>query len=108
MHRAAVQGRIRQPLVSFSRRATIAVAAGMLLHVPASAQNSAEGGSPLEASKPWRVVILHNADFLLPGSTIMDQALREALVKLSPRPLELYGETLDLLRYPESTEAELV
>jgi len=74
----------------------------MLFHAAASAQN------PLEADKPWRVVILHNADFLLPGSTIMDQALREALIRLSPRPLELYGETLDVLRYPDSTEAELV
>ena len=88
--------------VGITRQAVIAVAAGMLLDAPVSAQN------PLEADKPWRVVILHNADFLLPGSTIMDQALREALVRLSPRPLELYGETLDVLRYPESTEAELV
>ena len=86
--------------VNFSRKAAIAVAAGVLLHASASAQNPSD--------KPWRIVILHNADFLLPGSTIMDQALRETLVRRSPRPLELYGETLDLVRYPESTEAELV
>src|SRR5215831_8135294 len=96
------------PFVSFSRQAAIVVTAVMLLHAPASAQNPAEGANPLEAAEPWRVVILHNADFLLPGSTIMDQALREALIRLSPRPLELYGETLDVLRYPDSTGAELV
>src|SRR5262252_3139804 len=94
--------------VGITRQAAIAVAAGMIWHALASAQNPTEDANPLEADKPWRVVILHNADFLLPGSTIMDQALREALVRMSPRPLELYGETLDVLRYPESTEAELV
>src|SRR5215470_4957867 len=102
MDSALEQGIVRMSFVGITRQAAIAVAAGMLFHGAASAQN------PLEADKPWRVVILHNADFLLPGSTIMDQTLREALIKLSPRPLELYGETLDVLRYPDSTEAELV
>jgi C4-dicarboxylate-specific signal transduction histidine kinase len=94
--------------VGITRQAAIAVAAGMIWHAPACAQNPTDSTNPLQAAEPWRVVILHNADFLLPGSTIMDQALREALVRLSPRPLELYGETLDVLRYPQSTEAELV
>jgi signal transduction histidine kinase len=57
---------------------------------------------------PWRVVLLHNADFFLPASTIMDQALREELVNRAPRQIDFYGETLDLLRYPESTQGELL
>jgi signal transduction histidine kinase len=70
--------------------------------------SAAQTQTPPEAKPPWRVVILHNADFLLPASTIMDQALREALVRNSPRQIDLYGEVLDMLRYPGSTEAELV
>ena len=94
--------------VGLARQAAFAVAAGMLLHASASAQNQAEGGYLLEVDKPWRIVILHNADFLLPASSIMDQALRESLIGLSPRQLDLYGESLDVLRYPQATEAELV
>ena len=75
----------------------------MLLHVPPVRAQPA-----LASETPWRVVILHNADFMLPASTIMDGALREALVSLSPRQLDLYGEMLDVLRYPQATEAELV
>ena len=86
-----------------SRRATIALAAAMLLHGTVPCAQSVP-----EAEAPWRVVIVHNADFLLPASTIMDQALRESLIGISPRQLDLYGESLDVLRYPESTEAELV
>ena len=83
--------------------APIAISLAILLHAP-----SVRAQPALATETPWRVVILHNADFLLPASTIMDGALREALVSLSPRQLDLYGEVLDVLRYPQATEAELV
>ncbi len=83
--------------------ALIAISLAILLHAsPVRTQPA------LSTETPWRVVILHNSDFLLPASTIMDGALREALVSLSPRQLDLYGEVLDVLRYPQATEAELV
>jgi signal transduction histidine kinase len=63
---------------------------------------------PVGAGTPWRVVILHNADFLLPTSIIMDQTLREVLIREASRPIELHGETLDQLRYPHEIEPELV
>ena len=73
------------------------------LHASAEAQTSAISGEA-----PWRVVLLNNADFFLPASTIMDQTLRQTLVKEAPRQVDLYGETLDLLRYPHEIEPELV
>ena len=48
----------------------------------------------------WRVVVLNNADFLLPASAIMDQALRETLTREAPRSVEFFGETLDSFRHP--------
>ena len=94
----------RQRVACFSWCAIIAASALLVqVHAPL-----ARAQTVVESKPPWRVVILHNADFLLPASTIMDQALREELVRLSPRQLDLYGETLDMLRYPESTEPELV
>jgi len=69
--------------------------AGALLVLQASAQTR----RPPEEEK-WRVVVLNNADFLLPSSAIMDQALRETLTKGSPRSIEISGETLDSLRHP--------
>src|SRR5262245_25096639 len=60
------------------------------------------------AAEAWRVVLLNNSDFLIPASAVMDQALRETLVKLAPRQIAFYGETLDLLRFPEATQSELV
>ena len=48
----------------------------------------------------WRVVVLNNADFLLPASAIMDQALRETLTREAPRSVEFFGETLDSFRNP--------
>ena len=69
--------------------------AGMLLVLQASAQ----APRPPE-EQMWRVVVLNNADFLLPSSAIMDQALRETLTKESPRSVEISGETLDSIRHP--------
>jgi signal transduction histidine kinase len=64
--------------------------------------------SPDSPQAPWRVVLLHNADFLLPASTIMDQPLRQTLVKEARRQVDVYGETLDLLRFPQAIDSELV
>ncbi len=66
----------------------------MVLVLQASAQMR-----PSEEER-WRVVVLNNADFLLPSSAIMDQALRETLTKESPKSIEISGETLDSLRHP--------
>ncbi len=63
---------------------------------------------PISPKAPWRVVLLHNADFLLPASTIMDQPLRQTLIREAPRQVDVYGETLDLLRHPYDIERELV
>ena len=44
--------------------------------------------------------MLNNADFLLPASAIMDQALRETLTREAPHSVEFFGETLDSFRHP--------
>jgi signal transduction histidine kinase len=69
--------------------------AGMVLVLQASAQTP----RPPE-EKMWRVVVLNNADFLLPASATMDQALRETLTREAPRSVEFFGETLDSFRHP--------
>src|SRR5262245_2171020 len=48
--------------------------------------------APAANAPPWRVVILHNTDFVRPISMLMDQALVELLLKISPRELDVYGE----------------
>jgi signal transduction histidine kinase len=96
---------MRKPQVEHHRRPwrVVLTALGFVLFTaPVVAQ------TPQAADRPWRIVLLHNADFFLPASTVMDQALRESLVALSPRQIDLYGEVLDVLRYPTSTEKELV
>ena len=55
----------------------------------------------------WRVVVLNNADFLLPASAIMDQALRETLTREAPRSVEFFGETLDSFRHPGTIDDQL-
>ena len=71
------------------------VAGIVLVVLQASAQ------TPRSAEEEmWRVVVLNNADFLLPASAIMDQALRETLTREAPRSVEFFGETLDSLRHP--------
>jgi signal transduction histidine kinase len=54
------------------------------------------------------VVLLNNADFLLPASAIMDQTLRQTLLKDASRQIDFYGESLDLLRFPHQIEPEMV
>jgi C4-dicarboxylate-specific signal transduction histidine kinase len=99
-----VQSSIRR---SIERAAYVARLAIILLAMLPHA-SSLRAEAPPQTETPWRVVILHNADFLLAASGIMDQALRETLSSLSPRPLDVYGEVLDVLRYHETTEPELV
>ncbi|MGH6622831.1 MAG: sensor histidine kinase, partial [Burkholderiaceae bacterium] len=86
----------------FTGRAAIVLAAvGLLLSLQATAQ------SPPAPEETWRVVVLNNADFLLPASAIMDQALRETLTAEAPRSVEFFGETLDAFRHPGTIDEQL-
>ena len=76
---------------------------GMVLFV---LQASAQTPRPSE-EQMWRVVVLNNADFLLPASAIMDQALRETLTREAPRSVEFFGETLDSFRHPGTIDDQL-
>ena len=89
------------------RRAWIRSAAVLCL-ILGMALASGPATSAPGADTPWRVVLLHNADFLLPASTVMDQTLRQVMINEAQRPIDFYGETLDLLRYPDEIESELV
>ena len=59
----------------------------------------AQSDRPAE-EKTWRIVVLNNADFLLPSSALMEQALRETLTREAPHSVELFGEALDSIRHP--------
>src|SRR4051812_43602592 len=87
-------------LQSFCRRAILAIGVGgVLLTSTLLAQPARPSVEPA-----WRVVVLNNADFLLPASAIMDQALRETLTREAPRAVELIGESLDSFRHPHDLD----
>ncbi|QJR14944.1 sensor histidine kinase [Usitatibacter palustris] len=52
----------------------------------------------------WRVVVIHNADYLIPASAIMEQALRETLSREAPHSVEFFGESLDSFRFGRKLE----
>lgn len=52
--------------------------------------------------RPWRVVILNASDAHLPAFVVMDRATRDVLQAPGGRPVEIYAETLDFLRFPDA------
>src|SRR5262245_9763306 len=64
---------------------------------------------PLHASaEPRRILLLHAYNYTLPAAFFMADAARERLSQRSPRKIELYGENLDLIRFPEAGQQQLV
>jgi len=55
---------------------------------------------------PWRVVLIRNFDAMYPVNVIREQALRQALMDRAPRPVEIYTEEVDPLRFPAGPEPE--
>jgi len=103
MNASVVRNRCRRYFCSPRAASLCVFLSAMGPCLPAIAQAPA-----VNSERPWRVVLLNNADFFLPASTVMDQTLRQTLINESPRQIDFYGETLDLLRYPRETEPELV
>jgi hypothetical protein len=61
------------------------------------------------AERPWRVLILNDADPTLPAFIALDSAIRGALAAPGRHPVNVFAESLDMLRSPESLfEDELV
>jgi signal transduction histidine kinase/ABC-type uncharacterized transport system substrate-binding protein len=77
-----------------------------------SAQASAQANVPIEraaADRPWRVLILNDGDPTLPAFVTMDRALRATLTAPGRHPLEIFHQSLDMLRFPPAQfETELV
>ena len=62
-----------------------------------------------QPERPWRVMILNDADPTLPAFVALDRAIRAALTAPGRHPVDIFAESLDMLRYPEKLiEAELV
>jgi signal transduction histidine kinase len=62
-------------------------------------------GSP----RPWRVLILNDADPTLPAFIAIERALRAELTAAHRHRVDVFSESLDMLRFPEALfEAELV
>lgn len=80
--------------------AALSIGAVGALSVPASL---AQSDRPAE-EKTWRIVVLNNADFLLPASAIMEQGLRETLTREAPHSVEFFGEALDAIRHPGTVD----
>jgi signal transduction histidine kinase len=59
--------------------------------------------------RPWGVVILNDGDPTLPAFVAMDRAMRAALNAPGRHPVDIFSETLDMLRFPPAQfEAELL
>src|SRR5262249_8903715 len=79
----------------FLRSLAFAILFAMLL--PAAAQTAAQ--------RPWRGVILNDGDSGLPAYVAMDRAMRAALAKQGGHPVDVFAESLDMLRFPEALYA---
>lgn len=87
--------------------AVTGVACGVM--VPAVAPAQTVKSPPLPGSTPWRVVILNDADPTLPAYIALERATRSALNQPGRHPVDVFSETLDLLRFPGAQiEAETV
>jgi hypothetical protein len=76
------------------------------------ASGLAQAQAPTDAKlpeRPWRVVILNDADPTLPAFVIIDRAMRAALTAPEKHRVDIFSETLDMLRFPGAAiEDELV
>jgi signal transduction histidine kinase len=73
--------------------------------VPAWAQpvaNPASPGPAGGATAAWRVVILNGADPTLPAFVAIDTALRAGLAAPGRHPVEVFAESLDMMRFPSN------
>ncbi len=63
-------------------------------------------GSGEPRAAPWRVLVLHGADFYIPGSVVQDEALRASLTEAAgPRLVAFRAEALDAVSF-DSTHHE--
>jgi signal transduction histidine kinase len=66
-------------------------------------------GSALAQQAPWRVVILNDADPTLPAFVAIDRGIRSALAAPGLHRVDVFAESLDMMRYPEALfEREMV
>jgi signal transduction histidine kinase len=63
---------------------------------------------PLDAAEPRRILLLHAYNYTLPQAYLLADAARERLNQRSPQKIELYGENLDLIRFPEAGQQQLI
>jgi PAS domain S-box-containing protein len=98
---AAMQRRLRAglTLVSVVRLAAI---------VTLLALGAWRGFSAWAQEPPRRILLLHAYNYTLPAAYFMADAARERLNQRSPQKIELYGENLDLIRFPEPGQQQLV
>jgi len=68
----------------------------------------AHAADEVAAPEPWRVVLIRSWDAMYPVNVMREQALRTALLDQSPRPIEIYNEEIDPLRFPGAVEADVV
>jgi len=81
--------------------AAAALLAGALCAAPAHAAAAERA--------PCRILNLTASDRYLPAFVALDQAMLDVIRSRAPCPVELYAETLDMLRYPqEHLELEVV
>lgn len=55
--------------------------------------------------RPQRVLILHSFNFTFPANTLISDALRQRLLEVAPKHVEIEADFLDLARYPDTAHA---
>ena len=68
----------------------------------------ASEGVGQSVARPWHVVILNAADFLIPFWVTIDPVLRESITEAAaPHEVDFLGEALDLVRFPELEDEQI-
>src|SRR5262245_11271362 len=85
-------------------------AAGLLATVVLGCLGASAAHALVEVpDRPWRVVILNDADPTLPAFVAMDRAMQAALTAPGRHQVDTFFESLDSLRFPTAQlEEELV
>src|SRR5262245_19626454 len=94
---------------SWPRAASLLAVVLLGLFVAGAVRAGSDQGLGEVRDKPWRVVILNDADPTLPAFVAMDRAMRTALTAPGRHQVYTFFESLDSLRFPtEQLEGELV
>jgi signal transduction histidine kinase len=102
--------RARSVLPGLLMLAAIALASSLAARAAAQPSATPSAGAAAPAVEgAWQVLILNGTDPTLPAFIAIDNAMRAALAAPGRHPVEIFAETLDMMRFPQKEiEPELL